>query len=399
MSYNPLDDALLFPVGPGGVPFGPPPVIVVQPGSPAHDYLFPGAAPPPAASPPPAAAPPPAAPPPSSPPPSSPPPSHELPPTPDPGSVPPGTLDPGTIRGDVPFGPFFEREERRPRGMPPMPSPYWIGALPGQTMPSGGDAFEEVLRRPRQRHPFEELLQKRRGDPDFERLMRGSMRRPTAGLPPMADIDAAARQVVRGALGRAVARQVVRAVNPLAEILIGVLTPSRVDPGTVFPIPEGPPLEVVVRRGAPPADSRPDTRKERPPRAPQPQTPPMGTPAPIPRPIPRRFRWPFVVPIISPLSPFTLPTPAPQPFAPPSSPPTPGAPPPSFTPPQPFAPPTPAPSPAPQPLPFSPGSPENCRCDEPGERRRRKRPSDVIANVTPFPRRMSQNSLDNLRRG
>jgi hypothetical protein len=59
--------------------------------------------------------------------------------------------------------------------------------------------------------------------------------------------------------------------------------------------------------------------------------------------------------------------------------------------------PQPSPSPLPQPLTSSSASSSNCPpCTT---RRRPKRPSDKVPNVKPYKRRMSLNSLDNLRRG
>jgi len=60
---------------------------------------------------------------------------------------------------------------------------------------------------------------------------------------------------------------------------------------------------------------------------------------------------------------------------------------------------SPVPLPELAPLSFSsPSSPSNdCEC--PPGRKRPKRPSNVIARVTEYARRLSQNSLDNLKRG
>jgi len=71
--------------------------------------------------------------------------------------------------------------------------------------------------------------------------------------------------------------------------------------------------------------------------------------------------------------------------------------------PNPFAPPLPAPQPLappltllnPAPLPFAEEELDRCR----EAAKRRARPSNKIAAVKPYQRRMSQNSIDNLRRG
>jgi len=62
--------------------------------------------------------------------------------------------------------------------------------------------------------------------------------------------------------------------------------------------------------------------------------------------------------------------------------------------------PQPAPSPDLTPInaPSAKSPPNDCRCDD-GRKGKRRRPSNVIADVKVFKRRMSQNSLDNLRRG
>jgi hypothetical protein len=63
--------------------------------------------------------------------------------------------------------------------------------------------------------------------------------------------------------------------------------------------------------------------------------------------------------------------------------------------------PTPAPLPSPSPLPqtLTSSSPSSSNCPPCTTRRRPKRPSDKVPNVKPYKRRMSLNSLDNLRRG
>lgn len=137
---------------------------------------------------------------------------------------------------------------------------------------------------------------------------------------------------------------------------------------------------------------------------PAPVYPPVPRGAPWPRPAssPRTRRatqpqpWPFVLPFVLP-SLVPQPWPATQPFAQP------------FAQPAPTPAPTPTPAPAPDPLtglnadplPFARLNPEanqdedRCRCDDELE----PNPSNVIASVRGFARRMSQNSLDNLRRG
>jgi hypothetical protein len=43
---------------------------------------------------------------------------------------------------------------------------------------------------------------------------------------------------------------------------------------------------------------------------------------------------------------------------------------------------------------------QKCECPDPEEERERnRRPSNVVARIKSFARRMSQNSLDNLKRG
>ena len=49
-----------------------------------------------------------------------------------------------------------------------------------------------------------------------------------------------------------------------------------------------------------------------------------------------------------------------------------------------------------QPLPEARRQRDECECPEP--ERKEKRPSRVVATIKSFARRMSQNSLDNLRR-
>lgn len=152
-----------------------------------------------------------------------------------------------------------------------------------------------------------------------------------------------------------------------------------------------------------------------PPGAPQ---PPPSAPAPIPRPIPRGARmpqpgpaaraWPWALPW--PFTRTSTPRPTitdlwPQPSPAPESPPQPLP----FSPPvspNDTAPPQPQPQPSTPPLttidagalPWPLLEParerDRCRCDNP-----EPNPSDVVARVKNFARRMSQNSLDNLRRG
>jgi len=66
--------------------------------------------------------------------------------------------------------------------------------------------------------------------------------------------------------------------------------------------------------------------------------------------------------------------------------------------PQPFVNPVPLTPVEPAALPFAQPQPQtqrdDCECEDP--ERKRKRPSNVIARVKGFARRMSQNSLDNL---
>lgn len=154
--------------------------------------------------------------------------------------------------------------------------------------------------------------------------------------------------------------------------------PARPDirlpqPGVPLPVPTSPQKRPQPARRAMP---RPMPRPAR--------LPAPGFPVPLPRSPstqPRRFLWPDVTP--SPLLPQPSPAPAPSP-----------------------APSTPAPTPLtplnvdplqfaqnPQPQPAR----ERDRCEEARERRRR--PSSIVAKVKAYGRRMSQNSLDNLRRG
>jgi len=197
-------------------------------------------------------------------------------------------------------------------------------------------------------------------------------------------------------------------------------------------VPQPPPLEMPTPEPPAfpiPAPSKVPTKVPAPARVPMPSIPlpqpsrtaprtaPRRRGAPIPRPIPRRQRWPLVGPV-----PFPLPIPSSRPGR--TTWPI-GIPLPSLFPSSPLpsvSPPPPAPSPVtspptaslPQPVPLTQLQQQGLRfaADQgmPQQRRSRDRdrecrceknppaPSSKVASVKAFRRRMSQHSLDNLRR-
>ena len=191
-----------------------------------------------------------------------------------------------------------------------------------------------------------------------------------------------------------------------------------------IPIPQPRPIELPEPELEPlplPMPSPSPVRIPSPARIPAPLPAPSPSPAPIPRPIPRGR--PARRPATFPLGiPFPLPnrsTPWPRPAFPVRTPL------PSLSPPLPLpspgpapspAPPSPAPAPSPIATPLSslpqvatpfgfltadnaPGvrSRQRDKCEE--ERAQRRRPSNKVVKVKTYNRRMSQHSLDNLRRG
>lgn len=154
-------------------------------------------------------------------------------------------------------------------------------------------------------------------------------------------------------------------------------------------VPRSVPTPTPVPLPQPEKQTRKQTR-------PQPSPQPWWLRLPIPRPILRARARPKPLPFVNPsASPLPVaspaPSPAPLPFAPPQlQPPLPGGG--SFEQPQGLT----RSEPRPLSLTEPPIERDDCKCET---RRRPKRPSNKIASVTPFRRRMSQNSLDNLRRG
>lgn len=169
-------------------------------------------------------------------------------------------------------------------------------------------------------------------------------------------------------------------------------------PGVPGVAPPGPKTSPRAPQTAPPGRKRPGT-------SPRPRRAPAPKPGVLPRlfPFPGIPRWPKPrVQTSSPLrfQPLPQPSPSPAPFATPVPIPSPL--------------PSPSPSPAPSPSPLTRVNPQvlsfaqpqpqprtqrdECECPEPDEERE-KRPSNVVARIKGFARRMSQNSLDNLRKG
>jgi hypothetical protein len=190
------------------------------------------------------------------------------------------------------------------------------------------------------------------------------------------------------------------------------------------PLPPSPRPQIPRPTMPAPRMPAPSPGPQRAPRGPQ-----TGRTSPIPRPIHgwpavaaagvlqvllnlrRRDRWmpswrtldvPSALPTPSPMPdaqpmPF-VPIPSPSPLPTPSPTPSPS--------PSPLPSPTPTPSPAPWPTPLTPlnaaqlalnSRTDECECRDPEGRE--PNPSNVVASVRSFARRMSQNSLDNLRKG
>jgi len=175
--------------------------------------------------------------------------------------------------------------------------------------------------------------------------------------------------------------------------------------------PIGWPSTVTPRAPVPKVPEIPAPRPpELPAPEPGPDVSPMPRPAPQPQPAPQRnfpspFAWPSVIPSPRPrraprLQPFADPLPKPDlspkrfldpnpnPWETPSSPPLPN----------PLTPLNPDPLFSPQPQPMADLDEDECNCDD-GKKGKKRRPSDVIATVRSSRRRMSENSLENLRKG
>ncbi len=226
------------------------------------------------------------------------------------------------------------------------------------------------------------------------------------------------------------------AMGPIIEGIGGVLWPSSVEPGTVFPKTKLPPIrqptfpeatfpqpkiaqpkappspelgplpmppEVITVTGQKPARTRlPKSRSKLKKVS---RAAPWGLLGPVLRPILRGRPAPRPSSFFSPPSPLTLPTPSPTT----TTTPRPLVPTDPLTPPRipgvdPLTPRLTSLNPLPLPsgqgflAPQTPTDQDECRkCEE--RKKQRRRPSNVIADVGKFKRRMSQNSLDNLKRG
>lgn len=290
-------------------------------------------------------------------------------------------------------------------------------ALPGAFAPTGGARIRPRDRRPRLLES-EGLLAWQRPRttprPDRSRPRRGPRFKPGRDPFVWPRRRRKADEPLRRPVPRVPRPPPIRKVPPHVPDWTSPFPPSPRKLPPPRPAPSKQPLPVppvTIPRTAPKTPP-PKTPAPTVPRMPIPGFPPApgspGSPAPMPRPIPRGRPAPQPVPRVFPVplplprsSPdprrFSVPLPQPLPEPAPSPAPAPN--------PLPFANPLPSPAPAPltrfnlDPLPFLNPQPdsERDRCED--ERERRRKPSNVIARVKAYSRRMSQWSLDNLRRG
>lgn len=342
-----------------------------------------------------------------------------------------GTFGPGERAAPIPPWDPGEEPSFPPPRVGPEQSPVFRPELPGDVYFGRDFSFGRAawVARPDAKRP-EDVPMTIPGQSELDRLLRR--------LP--SDFEKLIRR-------RNVTR---RAESPLEELIRRrpVYTPRPQPRPEPVPIPRPQPRPLPrpgaagVPPGMPPPQLPPVVIENPIPRPPRPEMPRAGRPEglgaplpPIPRapaPIPRgasprpgqrtaefllsafftrrRSRWNPQAALTQLLPRLVSPSPGANPFVPISPQPGPNplpfpTPSPSPTPQTPFTP-TPTPSPSSPTAPLTPFSltqlqfaglgQDPCQCET---TRRPKRPSDTIAKVTPYPRRMSQNSLDNLRRG
>lgn len=289
------------------------------------------------------------------------------------------------------------------------------------------DELERLLKKPMRgadASEFERLV-KRGRQSDFEKLLARPYRpKPTPRIP----------------VGRVLGR-VLRGASGIGAVIGEILTPNPLGAGDVSKEEmkaraPAPPTEPKMKPPEPPEPDppKPRTRARVPPNPsaeeisgiynPQPSTLPLppdergknnkqtafpdlgSTGLPIPRPMPRRGRQPqprrsnWTLSSSLPLQPLAGISPLPSTPVRTASLPTSRStlPTSSLLPSSASVLPSLSPMPASRPLTASNTGGVECRCDD-GRRGKRPRPSDKIAKVTLYDRRMSQNSLDNLNRG